>query len=117
MTSPSTSPSEKVVAEFVHLLYPSRPNEWFYMPKQKTHKGLAKRIKVTKTGKVRFFGPNSRHLKSNKRGTTVQTYRKARFARNGDTKMYGKLLNRSLLSQQQHTAAKVAREDKAAEGG
>ena len=87
------------------------------MTKQKTHKGLAKRIKVTKTGKVRFFGPNSRHLKSNKRGTTVQTYRKARFARNGDTKMYGKLLNRSLLSQQQHTAAKVAREDKAAEGG
>ena len=84
------------------------------MPKQKTHKGLAKRVKVTKTGKVRFYSPTSRHLKSNKRGTTVQTYRKARFARNGDTKMYAKLLSRSLLSQQQHEAAKTAREEKSA---
>lgn len=78
------------------------------MPKQKTHKGLTKRIKVTKTGKVRFYSPNSRHLKSNKRGMTVQTYRKARFARDGDMKMYGKLLNRGLLSQQQHTARRAS---------
>ncbi|NBX37329.1 MAG: 50S ribosomal protein L35 [Planctomycetes bacterium] len=76
------------------------------MPKQKTHKGLTKRIKVTKTGKVRFYSPNSRHLKSNKRGVTVQTYRKGRFARDGDMKMYGKLLNRGLLSQQQHASRK-----------
>lgn len=74
------------------------------MPKQKTHKGLSKRIKVSKTGKVRFYSPNSRHLKSNKRGVSIQSFRKARFARSGDTKMYGKLLNRSLLSQQQHEA-------------
>ncbi|MSR69852.1 MAG: 50S ribosomal protein L35 [Phycisphaerales bacterium] len=78
------------------------------MPKQKTHKGLAKRVKVTKSGKVMFHSPNSRHLKSNKRGTTVQTYRKARFARSGDMKMYGKLLNRSLLSEQQHEAKALA---------
>ncbi|MSR28293.1 MAG: 50S ribosomal protein L35 [Phycisphaerales bacterium] len=78
------------------------------MPKQKTHKGLAKRVKVTKTGKVRFYSPNSRHLKSNKRGITVQSYRKGRFARSGDTKMYGKLLHRGLLSQQQHEALRSA---------
>ncbi len=78
------------------------------MPKQKTHKGLAKRVKITKSGKVKFYSPNSRHLKSNKRGTTVQTYRKARFARSGDMKMYGKLLNRSLLSEQQHEAKALA---------
>lgn len=64
-------------------------------------------MKVTKSGKVKFYSPNSRHLKSNKRGTTVQTYRKARFARSGDMKMYGKLLNRSLLSEQQHEAKAV----------
>ncbi len=74
------------------------------MPKQKTHKGLAKRVKVTKNGKVKFFTPNSRHLKSNKRGVTVQTYRKARFARSGDMKMFGKILGRGLLSQQQDEA-------------
>ncbi len=86
------------------------------MPKQKTHKGLAKRVKVTKSGKVKFYSPNSRHLKSNKRGTTVQTYRKARFARSGDMKMYGKLLNRSLLSEQQHEAKALAVAASATEG-
>ncbi len=79
------------------------------MPKQKTHKGLAKRIKVTKTGKVRFFSPNSRHLKSNKTGLAVQTYRKGKFARSGDMKMYGKLLNRGLLSQEQHEVLRSAK--------
>lgn len=68
-------------------------------------------MKVTKSGKVRFYSPNSRHLKSNKRGTTVQTYRKARFARSGDMKMYGKLLNRSLLSEQQHETAQEKKQD------
>ena len=36
------------------------------MPKNKSHKGLAKRIKISKTGKIRFGRPHSRHLKSNK---------------------------------------------------
>ena len=78
------------------------------MPKHKNHKGLAKRVKVTKNGKVKFFTPNSRHLKSNKRGVTVQSYRKARFARSGDMKMFGKILRRGLLSQQQDEANELA---------
>ena len=45
------------------------------MPKQKSHRGLLKRIKLTKSGKVRFKAPNSRHIKSNKTGTQVQSYR------------------------------------------
>jgi len=33
------------------------------MPKQKTHKGAAKRFKVTKTGKVIFGHQNQQHHK------------------------------------------------------
>jgi ribosomal protein L35 len=48
------------------------------MPKNKSHKGLAKRIKISKKGKIRFGRPHSRHLKSNKAGTQIQSYRKRR---------------------------------------
>lgn len=36
------------------------------MPKQKTHKGLAKRVKVTATGKVKHRRAGSGHLMSSK---------------------------------------------------
>ncbi len=36
------------------------------MPKQKTHKGLAKRIKVTANGKVKHRRAGSGHLMSSK---------------------------------------------------
>ncbi|MBN1125103.1 MAG: 50S ribosomal protein L35 [Sedimentisphaerales bacterium] len=36
------------------------------MPKQKTHKGLAKRVKVTGSGKVRRHRSGHSHLLSNK---------------------------------------------------
>ena len=36
------------------------------MPKQKTHKGLAKRVKVTGTGKVKRKRCNAGHLMSGK---------------------------------------------------
>ncbi|MCK4913945.1 MAG: 50S ribosomal protein L35 [Planctomycetes bacterium] len=36
------------------------------MPKQKTHKGLAKRVKVTASGKVKSKGAGSGHLMSSK---------------------------------------------------
>lgn len=72
------------------------------MPKNKSHKGLAKRIKVSKTGKIRFGRPNSRHLKSNKTGTAIQSYRKRRYARSGDIRALSKLLFRPLLSQELH---------------
>ncbi len=74
------------------------------MPKQKSHKGLLKRIKITKTGKVRFRPPNSRHLKSNKSGQTVQSYRKSRYARRGMIGRLQLLLGRPLKSQEQHMA-------------
>ncbi len=36
------------------------------MPKQKTHKGLAKRVKITATGKVKFHRSGAGHLMSSK---------------------------------------------------
>ncbi|MEY3141631.1 MAG: Ribosomal protein [Planctomycetota bacterium] len=80
------------------------------MPKNKSHKGLAKRIKVSKTGKIRFGRPHSRHLKSNKTGTAIQSYRKKRYARSGDIRALSKLLFRPLLSQEQHEMREAARE-------
>jgi len=74
------------------------------MPKNKSHKGLLKRIKITKTGKVRFRRPNSRHLKSNKSGSQIQSYRKPSYARSGDMSRLGILLFRPLRSQEQANA-------------
>ena len=86
------------------------------MPKNKSHKGLLKRIKVTKSGKVRFGAPHSRHLKSNKPGTAVQSYRRKRFMRSGDLRAIGKLLFRPLRSQEKHEAALAAKEAAASDG-
>ena len=36
------------------------------MPKQKTHKGLAKRVKVTATGKIKIHKAGASHLMSTK---------------------------------------------------
>ncbi|MFO0872659.1 MAG: bL35 family ribosomal protein [Phycisphaerales bacterium] len=68
------------------------------MPKQKSHKGLLKRIKITKSGKIKFRPPNSRHLKSNKTGEQVQSYRKNRYARRGMIRRLSLLLQRPLRS-------------------
>ena len=74
------------------------------MPKNKSHKGLLKRAKITKSGRVRFRKPGSRHLKSNKSGNTTRSYRLSQYARAGDMKRLGTLLFRPLKSQDQHEA-------------
>ena len=83
------------------------------MPKNKSHKGLLKRVKITKSGKIRFRKPNSRHLKSNKSGKQNRSYRLPQYARAGDMKRLGTLLFRPLRSQDQ--AAAEARDKKARE--
>ncbi len=55
----------------------------------KTHKGTSKRMKVSKTGKVKRRKSGARHLKSNKtgrqkrqsRGTAVESGRQAKVIR------------------------------------
>jgi len=46
------------------------------MPKQKTHKGLSKRFKVTGKGKVKFRRPGNSHLAGHKPGKRVRRLRK-----------------------------------------
>lgn len=48
------------------------------MPKQKSHKGLASRVKITARGKVKFKRTNGGHLMSVK-----ESKRKRRFRRDG----------------------------------
>lgn len=45
------------------------------MPKQKTHKGLAKRFKISATGKVRHKAAGSGHLMSGKSGNRCRRLR------------------------------------------
>jgi large subunit ribosomal protein L35 len=47
------------------------------MPKQKTHKGLAKRVKVTGSGKVLRHHSATSHLLSNKSGNRRRKFRKS----------------------------------------
>jgi large subunit ribosomal protein L35 len=46
------------------------------MPKVKTHKGVAKRFRVTRTGKVLVRMSGKGHLMASKRGKTVRQLRK-----------------------------------------
>lgn len=41
----------------------------------KTNKAMAKRFKVTKTGKLKYKKAGARHLKSNKSGKRVRQFR------------------------------------------
>ena len=75
------------------------------MPKNKSHKGLAKRIKLTKTGKVRV---KRRHLKSNKTGAAIQSFRGNNYASSGNLKALAKMLFRGLRSQEQSKLDKAA---------
>ncbi len=46
------------------------------MPKMKTSKAVAKRVKVTGRGKVVRYSPGSGHLKSRKTSKQLQAFRK-----------------------------------------
>jgi len=45
------------------------------MPKIKTHKGVAKRFRVTKNGKLLRMKPGGSHLRRKKRGNKRSDYR------------------------------------------
>ena len=46
------------------------------MPKMKRHKGLAKRVRLTATGKLRYKKSNTGHLMSHKDGSRCRRLRK-----------------------------------------
>ena len=62
------------------------------MPKNKPNKGLLKRIRVTKSGKIKFRKAGGRHRRSHKSGDLLRSYRRPSFARGGDARRLGAML-------------------------
>ena len=56
------------------------------MPKQKPHKGLLKRVRITKSGKIKFQRACGRHLRSHKSASATRSYRLPAFAHASDAK-------------------------------
>ncbi|MCC6285249.1 MAG: 50S ribosomal protein L35 [Phycisphaerales bacterium] len=93
------------------------------MPKNKKHKGLLKRIRLTATGKVRHRSAYHKHLSSTKSGKRLRQLRRDRYLASADIKRFEKLLFRRLRGRTQPKSAmrvspspaqrKAAREAKA----
>ena len=69
------------------------------MPKLKTHKGLAKRVRVTGSGKVKFRKANNGHLRSHKTGRKILELRQKSIAKRGDLGRLQKMLHRPLVAE------------------
>jgi large subunit ribosomal protein L35 len=75
------------------------------MPKNKPHKGLLKRIRISKTGKVRHRSANHKHLRSGKSGKRLRQLRADPYMADADVKRLEKLLFRRLRGRTQPRAA------------
>ncbi len=53
--------------------------------KNKPHKGLLKRVRITKSGKIKFQRACGRHLRSHKSASATRGYRLPAFAHAVDT--------------------------------
>jgi large subunit ribosomal protein L35 len=75
------------------------------MPKNKNHKGLAKRMRISKTGKIRHRSANHKHLRSGKGGKRLRQLRKDPYMSSADAKRLEKLLFRRLRGRNDPKAA------------
>lgn len=75
------------------------------MSKNKTHKGLLKRIRISKSGKVRHRATGRKHLRSGKGGQKLRQMRKDPTMSNPEAKRLEKLLFRRLRGRDQPRAA------------
>lgn len=75
------------------------------MPKSKNHKGVLKRIRVSKTGKVRHRSAFHKHLSSHKSGKRLRQLRKDRMLTSAEAKRFEKLLFRRLRGRNQPRTA------------
>ena len=75
------------------------------MPKNKSHKGLLKRIRINKTGKIRHRTANRKHLRSGKGGKKLRQYRNDPFMSSADAKRLEKLLFRRIRGREQSRTA------------
>ena len=62
------------------------------MPKQKTHKGAAKRFNLTKTGKVKRAQAFKRHILTKKPTKRTRNLRKTAYVSDAMAKMVKKLI-------------------------
>ncbi len=62
------------------------------MPKNKSHKGLLKRVRVSKTGKIKLQRAYGRHLRSHKPGQKTRGYRRPMYASAPDMRKLRSLL-------------------------
>jgi large subunit ribosomal protein L35 len=62
------------------------------MPKQKTHKGLAKRVKVTKKGKIKRMQAFHRHLMTGKGGKRRRRTKGSLIMTGAEAKRIGRML-------------------------
>jgi len=60
--------------------------------RNKPHKGLLKRVRITKSGKLKFQRPGGRHLRSNKNGEQVRKLRSPGYFSDEDVKRLSPLL-------------------------
>ena len=77
------------------------------MPKNKRHKGLLKRIRISATGKVRHRSGYHKHLSSHKTGKRLRQLRIDPYASNPEAKRFEKLLFRRLRGRSQPRASIV----------
>jgi len=71
------------------------------MPKNKSHKGLLKRIRISKTGKIRHRSAFHKHLSSRKSAKRLRQLRQDRYMANPDAKRFERLLFRRLRGRTQ----------------
>lgn len=62
------------------------------MPKNKSHKGLLKRVRVSKTGRIKLQRACGRHLRSHKPGQMIRKYRRPKFVAGADLRRLRSLL-------------------------
>lgn len=72
--------------------------------KNKPHKGLLKRVRITATGLVKHKSANSKHLKSGKSPNRLRRLRKDRLVSNAEAKALERQLHRRLRGRDQSRA-------------
>lgn len=75
------------------------------MPKNKPHKGLLKRMRITKTGKVKHKSAFGKHLRSGKSPARLRRLRQDNYLTSSDAKRLEELLHRRLRGREQPRTA------------
>jgi large subunit ribosomal protein L35 len=75
-----------------------------FMSKNKPHKGLLKRVRITKTGLVKHKSANSKHLKSGKSPNRLRRLRKDKLMSNAEAGALERQLHRRLRGRDQDRA-------------